>query len=76
MSIWDSFFGKSTPIDLRPPTYKCKQCGAVLYVGMQHYCGVLSGSKGAKVATPITEDDVRRIIREELAAVGKSGSQT
>ena len=47
-----------------PPASTCLRCGAY-YVGA-HYCGSIPIGQGAQPAKQLTEDDVRRIVREEL----------
>lgn len=57
-------------------TNECKRCG-MRYYGNSHYCGSLDSSEpGCTPVKPLTEDDVRKIVREELARAlqkGKSG---
>lgn len=48
----------------------CPQCGAPLdsKTSVTHYCPNTPRTVGAQVSLPITENDVRRISREELDA--------
>ena len=52
----------------------CCHCGDTVYGQSQHFCRQLQPppDQGARELRPLTEADVRRIIREELAAAGKT----
>lgn len=76
MSLFEDLFGKEREYKWPFPTYKCKYCEATIYVGQQHYCGAMPAAPPGvtKPVTALTENDVRRIVREELrAALGKTG---
>lgn len=47
---------------------QCQLCGA--WYLMQHYCGGIAPAAGAQPAHSLTEEDVRRIVREEIARSG------
>lgn len=49
---------------------QCGRCKQWVHVGYPHYCPGLAAERwsSAVPVQTITEDDVRRIVREELAA--------
>ena len=44
----------------------CPNCGEYFPYGNTHYCGSWPRGPGAFTPIPLTSDDVRRIVREEL----------
>jgi len=71
VSLWEELFGSRDGSKYWPfPTYKCKYCEATVYVGSPHWCGGMPAPRPGvtKPAKSLTEDDVRKIVREELDA--------
>ena len=49
-----------------PQSNFCKDCGQ-WWINV-HYCGAFHpGRSGSRVVLPLTEEDVRRIVRDEIA---------
>lgn len=55
-------------------SWMCRYCKQTIYAGASHWCPSLGRMDGVEPVKPLTEADVRRIVREELERGGSQRS--